>query len=120
MYQGHRYDVDSSKTLDKQALIQSKKITMDCLDSVCVPRDDAVIRVMTSNGFNLSTSNHATGPYIINQFSTPDNTRGYQFWGTVTNSGDTVTGVAFPVDTGAGYNECNAGDCFYLSFYRVK
>ncbi|MDO3386830.1 hypothetical protein QWI17_13365 [Gilvimarinus sp. SDUM040013] len=119
VYEGYRYDIDTSKTLDKQALVRSEKVVMDCLEGVCVPRDDNVIRVMTSSGFDLSVSHSAAAPYILNQFSTPDNTRGYQFWGTVTDDGNTITGLAFPVGTGAGYSECNAGECFFLSFYRV-
>ncbi|MDO6748452.1 hypothetical protein [Gilvimarinus sp. 1_MG-2023] len=119
VYEGYRYDVDTSKTLDKQALVRSEKVVMDCLEGVCVPRDDNVIRVMTSSGFDLSVSHSAAAPYILNQFSTPDNTRGYQFWGTTTDDGSTITGLAFPVGTGAGYRECNAGECFFLSFYKV-
>lgn len=119
VYEGYRYDIDSSKTLDKQTLIRSEKIVMDCLNSICVPRDDAVIRVFTSNGFNLTASDSEKGAYILTQFSTRDNTRGYQFWGTATDNGRTITGLAFPVGTGAGYSECNAGECFFLSFYKV-
>lgn len=118
-YQGYAYYIDDSTVdLSKQSLIKSSKIVLKCVNSDCTPENDNVIEGL-GGSLNLSPISSGDGDYILTQFVTPDNTKGYQFWGTTSNDGKIISALAYPVGTSADYSDCYSGECFFLAFEKI-
>jgi hypothetical protein len=120
-YEGYAYSVDtlSSSNVLRQELLRSAKIVLECLNGFCNPISEDVI-YDTGSGFDFNPINSGSGDYILFDLSTPQNTQDYQFWGTTSSDGTVVTGLAYPVGTGADFVDCYNGGCFTLAFEKVS
>jgi len=121
VYEGFVYQIDPNQlTLDKQSLVKSEKIILDCNNGLCEPRENNIIKTYSSVGLDLVPNNNDEGFYVSTSFIF--NHKSYNFWATISVDGNTIAALGYPIYTGSNVSmaDCYNGECLAIAFSKVS
>lgn len=115
-YEGYLYRFNSDI---RAGFSRSGKITLNCSTGACLPTDDEVIQVFSTNGLDLIPTTSSGSKYYIKTGFVIGEIE-YQLLGSTSTDGNTIAGIGHPESTNIPNSSCFDGECVFLEFHKIN